>query len=81
MNRLRTDFYNDSSVEGDATIADKDGLALDFVGNADIRPSNPISGLATPSFGIRVAEFRHGGLLPAAGVNLSSDPKPLSKQR
>jgi|SRR4051794_6307037 hypothetical protein len=35
MSRLRTDFYNDLPVEGDDTIADKDALALEFVGNAD----------------------------------------------
>jgi BON domain len=81
MSRLRTDFYNDLPVEGDATIADKDGLALDFVGNADTRTPNSISGLATPSFGIRVAESFRDGLLPAVGVDLSSNPKPFSKQR
>src|SRR4051812_39745257 len=81
MNRLRTEFYNDLPVEGDAAMADKDGLALDFVGNAGTRPSNDFSGLATPSFGIRVAESCRDGLLPAAGIYLSSNPKPFSKQR
>lgn len=77
MSRLRTDFYNDLPVEGDAEIADKDGLALDFVGNADTRPSNDFSGLATPSIGIRVAESCRDGLLPAAGMNLSGNPNPF----
>ena len=67
MSRLRTDFYNDSPVEGDAPIADKDALALDFVGIADSRPLDYFSGLATPPFGIQVAETAPGGLLPAAG--------------
>ena len=65
MNRLRTDFYNDLPVEGDAVIADKDGLALEIVGNADTRPSDHVSGLATLSFGIRVAESCRDG--PASG--------------
>ena len=81
MSRLRTDFYNDSPVEGDAAIADKDALALNFVGSADTRSSNHFSGLATPSFGIRVAESSRGGLLPAAGGILSSNPEPFSNQR
>ena len=81
MNRLRTESYNESLVEGDGVIADKHGLALDFVGNADTRPSNHLSGLATPSFGIRVAESCAGGLLPAAGINVSSNPEPFSNQR
>jgi hypothetical protein len=81
MSRLRSDFYNDLPVEGDAVIADKDALALDFLGNAGTRPSNQFSGLATPSFGIRVAESSHDGLLPAAGIDLSSNPQPFSKQR
>ena len=67
MCRLRTDFYNDSPVEGDAAFADKDARTLDFVGNADARSSNHFSGLATPPFGIQVAETAPGGLLPAAG--------------
>ena len=81
MSRLRTDFYNDLPVEGEAAIADKHGLALDFVGNADTRPSNQFSGLATLSFGIPVAECCHDGLLSAAGMNLPSNPEPFSKQR
>jgi hypothetical protein len=47
MSRLRTDFYNDPPLEGDVAIADKDGLALDFVGIADSRPLVHFSGLAT----------------------------------
>jgi hypothetical protein len=35
MSRLLSDFYNDSPVEGEQTIADKNALALDFVGFAD----------------------------------------------
>jgi BON domain len=81
MSRLRTDFYNDPPVEGDAGIADKDGLALDFVGNADTRTSNNFSGLAAPSFGIRVAESCRDGLVPPAGIDLSTNPEPFSKQR
>jgi hypothetical protein len=56
-------------------------LALDFVGVADTRLTNDFSGLASPSFGMRVAESCRGGLLPAAGVNLSSNSKSFSKQR
>jgi hypothetical protein len=78
---LRTDFYNDPPLEGDVAIADKDGLAFEFVGIADYRPLDHLSGLATPSFGIRVAEFHRGGLLPAVGINVSGNPEPFSKQR
>jgi hypothetical protein len=67
MSRLRTDFYNDSSVEGDGTTADKDGLALDFVGIGDTRLPDHFSGPNSPSFGIRVAELWRGGLPPAVG--------------
>src|SRR6266478_3428234 len=81
MSRLRTDFYNDPAVAADAATADKDGLALDFVGVADTRLPNDFSGFASPSFGMRVAESCRGGLLPAAGINLSSNPKSFSKQR
>src|SRR6476660_2811780 len=81
MSRLRTDFYNDLSVEGDAATADKDALALDFVGIADTRLPDHFSGLTSPSFGIRVAESCRGGLPPAVGVNVSSDPKSFSKRR
>ena len=42
MSRLRTDFYNDLPVEGDATIADKHGLALESVGNADVWPPDHV---------------------------------------
>src|SRR5258708_2874165 len=81
MCRSRTDFYNDPSVKGDEAIADKDALALDFVGIAVTRLPNHFSGFATPSFGIRVAEYCRGGLPPAVGINVSSDPKSFSKQR
>ena len=81
MSRLRTDFYNDSPVEGDAAYADKDARTIDFVGNADARSSNHFSGLATPSFGIRVAESCRDGLVPPAGIDLSTNPGPFSKQR
>src|SRR6476646_1979933 len=81
MSRSRTDFYNGPPVEGDGAKADKDGLALGFVAVGDVGASDSFSGLATPSFGIRVAEFCRDGLLPAAGMNVSSNPGPFSKQR
>src|SRR5436190_14892844 len=77
MSRSRTDFYNDLSLEGDAAAADKDALALHFVGIADIRLSEHISRLTSPSFGIRVAESWHGGLPPAVGIDISGDPNPF----
>src|SRR4051794_35704742 len=81
MSRLRTESCNDLPVEGDVGIADKDRLALDFVSNADARTSNDFSGLGVPSFGMRVAESCRDGLPPAAGMNLSGNPNPFSKQR
>ena len=68
MSRLRTDFYKDLPVEGDRTIADKDALALDFLGNAGTRPPDHFSGLATPSFGIRVAETAVTGCTRRHGI-------------
>jgi hypothetical protein len=81
MSRLRTSFYNDPAVAADAATADKDALALDFVVMADTRLPNDFSAIATPSFGIRVAESCRGGLPPAVGISVSSDPKSFSKQR
>src|SRR6476659_10160541 len=72
MCRVRTDFYNDPSVEGDAATADKDALALDFVGIADTRLPDDFSGPTSPSFGIRVAESCRGGLPPAVGMYLAT---------
>src|SRR4051812_5405356 len=46
MSRVRIHFYNDPSVEADAVTADKDALALDFVGTADIRLPNEFLGLS-----------------------------------
>ena len=45
MSRLRTDFYNDSPVEGDAAYADKDARTIDFVGNADADRRTTFRGL------------------------------------
>jgi len=56
MSRLRTDFYNDLAVESDDEIADKDALALEFVGNDENQSSNHFWGLATRSFGMWVAQ-------------------------
>ncbi len=77
MSRLRTHFYNDPPVEDDVAIADKDGLALDFVGLADTRPSDYFSGLATPSFGIQVAKTFSDGLIPAAGITHLATQSPF----
>src|SRR5262245_55370735 len=81
MSRMHTDFYNDLSVEGDAVIADKDGLAPEFVDKGDTRASDHFSGLTRTFFGIPVAELCRDGLLPAAGMNLSSNPELFSEQR
>src|SRR4051794_19813194 len=71
MSRLRTDFYNDSPVEDEVAKADKDVLALDFVGNTDSRAANQSSELATPSFGIRLAEKLGAGCIRRQGFVLS----------
>jgi hypothetical protein len=81
MRQWRTDFYIDSPLEGDATKADIEGLALDFVGKPDRQSFNHLSGLADLSFGISVADFCRDGLLPAAGMKVSSNPEPFSKPR
>ena len=81
MSRLRTDFYNDLPVEGDEAIADKDALALEFVGNADNWSSNHFCGLATLSFGIRVAETVVTGCTRRHGIFRSAIQSPFSKQR
>ena len=81
MRQLRSGFYINVRVEDDATNADIDGLARDFGGNAEARASNHLSGPADPSFGIKVADSCCDGLLPAAGMKVSSNPQPFSKQR
>jgi BON domain-containing protein len=81
MRQLRSGFYIDLPVEGDATKADIDGLALEFMGNVEGQSSNHLSGTADPSFGIEVADSCYDGLLPAAGMKVSSNPEPFSKQR
>jgi hypothetical protein len=57
MSRLRTGFYIDSPLEDDTTKADIDGLALEFVGNAEAHAPNHSSGPADSSFGIAIADF------------------------
>jgi hypothetical protein len=81
MRQLRTSFYIDGRLEGDTTKADIDSLALDFGGIDERQTSNHLSGPAKPSIGIKVANSCRGGLLPAAGINVSRNPKPFSKQR
>jgi hypothetical protein len=75
MNRLRTDSYNDLPMESDAAIADKDGLALDFIWIDDTPPSDQLFGHAATSFGIKVAACWRDGLLPAAGDRPIEQPK------